>query len=143
MTKLIDFTPSDEHSLVARILLNINQTLDHGLSSHPKHNKRGTIVSQQKGQDKTVVAQHAGVAPISNRATTSRAPSVQRASQQQFSSAANQLSNPHSHMHTEFEVDLLTAKRSKSKQLLFTVIVIATTAFIALALLLANRKFTY
>lgn len=138
MTKLIDFTPSDEQGLVSRILVNIHQALDQ--ENAGQNGKDSLNVIKKKKHQETLVAQTPGIRHSHVSPGAAPKPEHER-SGDRLNSGFSNYSRPLTGVRTEMEVDLLYEKRRKSKSRLFLVIVIATTAFIALALLLSNRSF--
>jgi hypothetical protein len=149
LSRIVDYTPANEQGIVSRILLAVHKTAD---SKFP--------ASAQRQFAKTAVAEQAAAVggPQLSAEAASETPGPS-ASVQPARSAFNPSINP-SLLRSKFNpipsgqpasqssrddsrFDFLVSEKQKSRRLFFAMIVLATAAFMALALLLASRNFGF
>ncbi|NDE14089.1 hypothetical protein EBZ80_04080 [bacterium] len=133
MTRIVDYAPSDEQTLVSRILLSVHQAADEVFS--------GSRV-KERNQAKTVLSAQGAAGPANGPKIPSP-PVINRVdvSDRSRQPAAN--SRPHdsafSKIVDDSEFDQILAEKQKSRKWIFLIITLATAAFVALALLVGNR----
>ncbi|MEY4632288.1 MAG: hypothetical protein RIQ81_2408 [Pseudomonadota bacterium] len=132
MTRIVDYTPSNEHGIVSRILLAVHKTAD-----------RTFPASGQRQYAKTAVA-----ADANPRQPVPPIPVLHPEKKSQVSPVAfvepRSGVAPPAMSHTtreDSDFDFLVSEKQKSRRFFFMMIVLATTAFVALALLLSSRNF--
>ena len=144
MSRIVDYTPSNEQGIVSRILVAVHKAAD-----------RNFPPSGQRQYAKTAVAGDAvprpPVPPVLVAEATAQAnpvnPQVGRVSSQISPlafSGRRQGTMPSGFSHTtreDSDFDFLVSEKQKSRRFFFLMIVLATTAFVALALLLSSRNF--
>lgn len=130
MTRIIDYAPSDEQSLVSRILLAVHKAADEAFPAGTGMQRQyaKTLVAAGNGSEKTPEAPPAlrPIPPALTPAMPSKMPSQVR---------------PFNGTHDDSDIDYLLGEKQKSRKLLFFAIVMATAAFVALALLISSRNF--
>jgi len=133
MTRIVDYAPSDEQSLVSRILLSVHQAVDEVFS--------GNRV-KERSQAKTVRSAQYLAGPA-NSPVNIPAPAVSRADASHRSGRSVANSRPYdsafSKIADDSEFDHILAEKQKSRKWIFLIITLATAAFVALALLVGNR----
>ncbi len=135
MTRIVDYTPSDEQSLVSRILLTVHKAADDAFPA-------GHGVQRQYA--KTIVANdgHGLKKPEARPAIRPVPPALSSGPlSSQSSSAFSSQARPFTGTHDDREIDYLLSEKQKSRKLIFFAIVMATGAFVALALLISSRNF--
>ena len=130
MTRIIDYAPSDEQSLVSRILLTVHKAADEAFPAGKGMQRQyaKTLVAGGNGADKPLEA------PPAQRPVPAA----------QYSAMDSKMSSqvrPLTGAHEDSEIDYLLGEKQKSRKVLFFAIVMATTAFVALALLISSRNF--
>jgi hypothetical protein len=130
VTRIIDYAPSDEQSLVSRILLTVHKAADEAfpVGKGMQRQYAKTVVAGGNAANKTPEAPPAP-RPVPS-AQNSAMPS-------KMSSQVRLLSGT----HDDSEIDYLLGEKQKSRKLLFFAIVMATAAFVALTLLISSRNF--
>lgn len=130
MTRIIDYAPSDEQSLVSRILLAVHKAADEAFPAGKAMQRQyaKTLVAGGNGADKTPEAPPA-LRPVPS--------ALNSAMHSKISSQVK----PFTGTPDDNEIDYLLGEKQKSRKLLFFAIVMATAAFVALALLISSRNF--
>ncbi len=131
MTRIIDYAPSDEQNLVSRILLAVHKAADEAFPAG-KGIQRQYAKTLVAGGEKTPDLRP--VPHAMQQVINSKMPS-------QLSSRMSSQIGPLTGTHDDGEIDYLLGEKQKSRKLLFVAIVMATTAFVALALLISSRNF--
>lgn len=116
MTRIVDYAPSDEQSLVSRVLLAVNKAADEAFPEGP---------AKDRGQVKTVLA--------------ATPPAVGPGKAAQVPNPRPQHASAFSRINEDSDFDYIVEEKQRSRKWIFLVIMMATAAFVALALLIANR----
>lgn len=128
MTRIIDYAPSDEQSLVSRVLIAVHKAIDDAFPDGAPSARHEVKTQLAAGQ------------PGSNQSSPSRRQKPVTDDVRQNEAAFSHHASGFSQVGDENDFDLLIAERQKKRKWVFFVIMIATAAFVALALILANRN---
>lgn len=138
MSRIVDYTPSNEHGIVSRILIAVHKAAD-----------RNFPANGQRQYAKTAVAGDAlpkpPAPPVAVAGPVSQA---NPGASSQISPIAFSANRPGTlpsgfsqNTREDSDFDFLVSEKQKSRRFFFLMIVLATTAFVALALLLSSRNF--
>ena len=144
MSRIVDYTPANEQGIVSRILLAVHKSADNKFPASAQRQFAKTAVAEQNAATSKDNAHknpfEAEQSPPSNSAfNPSISPSMLKSQFKQFTS--NQPMSSVTRDDSQF--DFLVSEKQKSGRMFFIMTVMATTAFIALALLLASRNFGF
>ncbi len=133
MTRILDYAPSDEQSLVSRILLAVHQAADEAFSGNGV---------KGRNQAKTVLAAKNPAGSVDERGPIPT-PATNGAAANLPQDLSSDNSRPHasafSKVIDDSEFDDIMAEKHKSRKWIFLIIMLATAAFVALALLIGTR----
>lgn len=130
MTRIIDYAPSDEQSLVSRILLAVHKAADEAFPA-------GTGMQRQYAKTLVAAGHEAEKKPEAQPPLRPVLP----ASPSSISAKLPSQVKPFTGTPDDNEIDYLLGEKQKSRKFLFAAIALATAAFVALALLISSRNF--